>query len=283
VLRVIERAVIERSDERRRQLMTVVVVGGGPTGVELAGALAELKRHVLPNDYPRLDLSPARVILLEATDRLLSAFPARLQRRALDQLRELGVEVRLSTSVASVTAEGVTTSDGVFIAAHTVAWVAGVRGESLGEHMGLPVQRDGRVPVEPALNIPGRNDTYVIGDLASLPDPDGKPYPMLAPVAIQQGRLAAQNILHRIDGRPPTTFRYRDRGIMATIGRRKAVAHVFGLQLSGFIAWFMWLTVHLLQIVGLRNRALVLLNWIWNYVRYDRANRLVTDERGPGQ
>ncbi len=281
VLRSFEHAVVTSDPDERARLMSMVVIGGGPTGVELAGALAELKRHVLRRDYPELDLTHARVILLEATDKLLAAFPSRLQRKAREQLERLGVEVRLDAPVAEVDADGVVLRHGERIAASNVVWVAGVRGEPIGQAMGIETGAGGRVPVTPTMQLPGREEVYVIGDLALLTAPDGAPYPMVAPVAMQQGTLAADNVMRSIAGQRLKTFRYRDRGTMATIGRRMAVASVFGLQFSGFIAWALWLTVHLLQLVGLRNRALVLTNWVWNYFRYDRANRLVTDHATP--
>ncbi len=277
VLRSFERASTVSDDAERDRLMTIIVIGGGPTGVELAGALAELKRHVLPRDYPDLDLSRARVILLEATDRLLAAMPARLQRKAVQQLEKLGVEVRLNASVSDLSDDGVHLADGTIIGSANVVWVAGVRGEPLGETMGVALGAGRRVQVRDTMQIPAYDDAYVIGDLASLAAPDGRPYPMIAPVAMQQASLAAANIMASIAGKPVQSFKYHDRGMMATIGRRTAVAHVFGLQFTGFIAWALWLTIHLIQLIGLRNRALVLVNWIWNYLRYDRANRLVTD------
>ncbi|HZP56683.1 MAG TPA: NAD(P)/FAD-dependent oxidoreductase [Dehalococcoidia bacterium] len=282
VLRSFERAALTGDLGERRRLMTVVVVGGGPTGVELAGALAELKRHVLPRDYPDIDLSPARVVLLEAADRLLAAMPSRLRRKALEQLERLGVEVRFGAAVRDVDAGGVTLASGERIDAASVIWVAGVRGEPLGEAMGVALGPGRRVRVQPTLQLPGHPEVFVAGDLAYLESPAGQPYPMLAQVAMQQGTLAARNIMRIEAGREPKPFHYRDRGTMTTVGRHLAVAHVFGLQFSGFIAWALWLGVHLVSLIGLRNRALVLVNWAWNYFRYDRANRLVTDsEPGP--
>lgn len=278
ILRNFERATVERDDGARGRLMTMVVVGGGPTGVELAGALAELKRHVLRRDYPDLDVATARVVLIEATDRLLPAMPTGLQRKAHDQLRALGVDVRLGALVTDVSEDAVTLRGGETIGASNVVWVAGTRGAPLAAAAGLDVVPDGRIPVGDTLQLGGRPDVYAIGDITVLQGPDGRPYPMLAQVALQQGDLAARNILRAVRGEPPLRFRYRDRGTMATIGRRMAVAHVFGLQFSGSFAWVLWLVVHLLAIIGLRNRALVLLNWTWNYVRYDRASRLVTDD-----
>jgi NADH dehydrogenase len=281
VLRSFERAATVSNLAERARLMTMVVIGGGPTGVELAGALAELKRHVLPRDYPDLDLAHARVILLEATDRVLSAMPPRLQRKAVEQLERLGVEVRLNAPVADVTDAGVRMRDGTTIESSNVVWVAGVRGEDIGTTISAATAPSGRVPVLPTMQLPGHPDVYVVGDLASLAAPDGRPYPMVAPVAMQQADTAADNIVRSAAGKPLRAFRYRDRGMMATIGRRMAVAKVFGLQFTGLIAWLLWLGVHLIELIGLRNRALVLVNWTWNYFRYDRANRLVTDDVDP--
>jgi len=277
VLRNFERAAVEPDAAERARLMTMVVVGGGPTGVELAGALAELKHHVLKRDFPQLDVSAARVILIEATDRLLSAFPRRLQERARAQLVDLGVEVRLSSPVERLE-EGEVHLPGETIAASNIAWVAGTAGAPLAIDPAPPRSRDGRIAVSGDLSVPGAPRVFAIGDIAYLPDAHGRPHPMLAQVALQQGELVAENIARDIEGRPRRTFKYRDRGVMATVGRRRAVAHVFGMQVSGLLAWVLWLVVHLLAIVSLRNRAAVLLNWTWNYVRYDRANRLLTDD-----
>lgn len=278
VLRSLERAAVSSGADSRASLLTIVVVGGGPTGVELAGAMAELRSHVIARDYPEISPQDVRVILLEATDRLLSAFPGRLQRQALRQLRDLGVDVRLSTPVAEITSDGILLGDGTQLASTNVIWVAGVKAQSLDGAASFPGRPGGRVDVAPTLQLAGHPNVFVIGDMAHVETADGRGYPMLAPAAMQQGKLAAENILRLIAGRPSTRFRYRDRGIMATIGRQRAVAHVFGLQLTGFLAWSMWLFVHVLQIVGLRNKTLVLLNWFWNYVRYDRSHRLITDD-----
>jgi NADH dehydrogenase len=278
IIRHFERASIETDRTARAWLMTIVVVGGGPTGVEMAGALAELRRHVLKRDYPDLDMRESRIVLLEATDRLLPAMPSRLQRKALEQLRELDVDVRLGAPVTDVTERTVTLADGATIHASNVVWVTGTRGSPVAHEIGIDVGPGGRIAVTHALQLPGRSEAYAIGDVALLAAPDGHPYPMLAQVALQQGDLAARNILRSLRGQRPIRFRYRDRGTMATIGRRMAAAHVFGLQFSGSVAWMLWLVVHLLAIIGLRNRALVLLNWTWNYLRYDRANRVIAGD-----
>jgi NADH dehydrogenase len=277
-----ERAEYESDVERRRSLMTVVIVGGGPTGVELAGAIAELKHHVLAKDYPRLNVDgdEARVLLLEATDRLLGMFPGSLQRRAREQLEALGVEVWLNAAVESATNAGVSLRDGRSIYAATVIWVAGIKTPPLIERLGLETKAGGRVAVEPSMRAPGLSNVFVIGDAAYLEGPDGRPYPQVAPVAIQQGALAAGNILRSIRWEALASLRYRDQGTMTTIGRRRAVAHVYGLRLSGFIAWTIWLVVHLVQLIGFRNKALVLVNWAWNYFTYDRGVRLITRSRG---
>lgn len=274
-----ERASTERDESERRRLMTAVVVGGGPTGVELAGALAELRKHVFARDYPLLDMDEGDVVLVEATDALLGAMPAPLQRSARRQLEELGVRVRLGAPVASVRDDAVVFRDGEELRAGTVIWAAGVRAASLGQLLLGERDRAGRVRVGATLELPGADGVYVIGDLASVDGADGKPLPMLAPVALQGGRHAARNIMRRIARAPQLPFRYTDRGTMATIGRRRAVAHVFGLNVSGSLAWMMWLVLHLVQIISFRNRLLVFVNWVWNYVNYDRANRALVRAR----
>jgi NADH dehydrogenase len=304
LLEAYERAEYEADAERRRSLMTVVIVGGGPTGVELAGAIAELKHHVLAKDYPKLNINEARVLLLEATDRLLGMYPASLQRRARGQLEALGVEVWLNATVASVHNGSVSLNDARAVEAATVIWVAGIKAPPLIERLGLESKAGGRVVVEPSMRVPGRPSVFVIGDAAYLEGPDGRPFPQVAPVAIQQGALVAENILRdmgvvsrrparnfgppwpaggerqrehgQMSGEPMASFRYRDQGTMTTIGRSRAVAHVYGLKLSGFIAWAIWLVVHLIQLIGFRNKALVLVNWAWNYFTYDRGVRLIT-------
>ena len=279
ILCALETASAESDPERRRQLMTIIVVGGGPTGMELAGALAELRRHVLPRDYPELDLSSGRTILLEATDRLLPGMPAGLQVRAQDKLRALGVEIRLQAPVADADEGGVTLRSGERLAAGAVVWVAGMRAAPLAEALATTRGAGGRLVVTPTLQLPGHPEVYAIGDMAHVGNPDARPHPMVAPVAIQQGELVAENILRQMAGKEGKPFAYKDRGTMATIGRRAAVAHIFGLQLNGFVAWLIWLTVHLVWLIGFRNRMLVLINWAWNYLTYERAVRLIRGRR----
>lgn len=275
VLRAFEAASVEQDAERRRQLMTIVVVGGGPTGVELAGALAELRRHVLPHDHPELDLDAARILLLEATDRLLPGMPAGLQRKAREKLEKLGVEIRLEAAVAGADQLGVVLKSAERIPAGAVVWVAGLRAVPLAETLTSAKGAAGRILVRETLQLPDHSEVVAIGDIAHVGDPAGPPHPMLAPVAIQQGGLAAENVRRQVAGQPPRRFTYRDRGTMVTIGRQAAVARIYGLQVSGFIAWVIWLSVHLVWLIGFRNRLLVLVNWAWNYLTYDRAVRLI--------
>jgi len=277
VLLAFERAVREPDEQKRAALLTFVIVGGGPTGVELAGAFAELIRHVLRKDYPMLDVGQARVILVEAGDRVLASFPPKLQRRALQRLRKMGVEVRFGAAVAMADDTTVTFKDGRTLATNTVVWAAGVRGARLADALNVALGRGARVKVEPTLNIPGRPEVFVIGDMADLQSyKNGLSYPMVAPVAIQQGQQAADNILAQIDKRPQRAFRYFDKGQMATIGRRSAVFDAFGIRMSGFIAWIGWLFVHLIELIGFRNRLIVLSNWVYNYFTYDRGVRLIS-------
>ena len=279
LLRAFERAVVERDPVRRAALLTLVIVGGGPTGVELAGAFAELIRHVLRKDYPMLDVAQARVLLVEASDRILASFPERLQRSARKRLEKMGVEVKLGTAVAAVDSNTVTFKDGTQLNSSTVVWAAGVRAAELVDALGLALGRSARVKITPELNLPNRPEVFVIGDMAYLEGyKGGQAYPMVAQVAMQMGKQAARNILALIDGRPLEAFRYFDKGQMATIGRRAAVFDAFGIRLSGFLAWIGWLFVHIIYLIGFRNRLVVLTNWAYNYFTYDRAVRLITGQ-----
>ncbi|HYT05265.1 MAG TPA: NAD(P)/FAD-dependent oxidoreductase [Gemmatimonadales bacterium] len=275
VLRQFERAMLEPNAERRRALLTFLVVGGGPTGVEMAGALSELIRLVLVKDYPRLNIKDVRVLLLEATDRLLAAMPARLRERAAETLWRKHVEVRFGAAVEEYDGERVRLKGGEVIPARTLVWAAGAKAVSLTARLGLPTGRQGRVPVEPTLQVPGHPEIYVIGDAAYL-EANGEPLPMMAPVALQMAETAVENIRRRLRGAAPVAFRYRDPGSLATIGRNAAVAYIHGIGFTGFTAWVVWLVVHIIQLIGFRNKLFVLLNWAWDYFFYERAARLIT-------
>jgi NADH dehydrogenase len=259
--------------------LTVVLIGGGATGVEMAGALAELIAHNLAADFHHLDVSGARVLLAEMTDHLLPGFSPASQQAALRTLEAKGIEVRFGTSLAEVTAEGVRFADGTVVAARTVVWTAGVRANPLAEVIPGDKGRGGAVPVRPDLSLPGHPEVFVIGDLAATPGRDGSALPQVAQVAIQGGRHTALNIRRQLAGQRTRPFRYRNKGIMATIGRRSAVAELpGGLHLRGTLGWLSWLAVHLVFLVGFRNRTLVLINWAWNYVTWDRASRVILDD-----
>jgi len=279
ILHAFEEAAAEPDAERRTDLMTIIVVGGGPTGVEMAGAIAELRKHALPHDFPNLDLSRARVVLLEAAGHLLHGMHPSMQATSRENLERMGVEVQLGAKVAHADSRSVTVADGDRIAAGAVIWVAGVRAPPLAEALPAAKGALGRVAVEQTLHLTGHPEVYVIGDMAHVGGPDGPPHPMLAPVAIQQGDLAAENILRHLAGRQLKRFNYSDRGTMVTIGRASAVASIYGLRFHGFVAWVIWLAVHLVWLIGFRNRAIVLVNWAWNYFTYERGVRLIRDDR----
>ena len=275
VLHAFERAMLEPDGERRRAELTFAVVGGGPTGVEMAGALSELIRLVLVKDYPRLNVKDVRVLLLEATDRLLGPMPARLREAAAETLWRKHVEVRFGANVADYDGQRVVLRGGEVIPARTLIWAAGVQAVSLTARLGLPTARQGRVPVMPTLEVQQHPEVYVIGDAAYL-EAAGAPLPMMAPVAIQMALTAARNIQRRIAGQQPAAFDYRDPGSLATIGRNAAVAYIYGIGFTGFPAWVVWLVVHIIQLIGFRNKLFVLLNWAWDYFFYERAARLIT-------
>jgi NADH dehydrogenase len=269
-----EQAMWQPDPETRKALLTFVVVGGGPTGVELAGALSELMRLVLQKDFPAIDFGEARIILLEAMDAVLGAFRPRLRRSALRALRRKGVDVRLGARVTRVEGEWVDLADGERIRTRTLVWAAGVRAADLAAQVSASHSRGGRLVVDEALRLPGHPEVLVIGDMAAF-EQSGETLPMLAPVAIQEGEHAADTIRRAVAGLPARPFRYRNKGTMATIGRNAAVAQIGPVAISGFIAWLAWLALHLWQIIGFRNRLLVLINWIWDYFRYDRAARVI--------
>ena len=256
--------------------LTFVVVGGGPTGVEMAGALVELFQMVLRKDFPHLPLERARVVLVEASPRLLGAFHETSQAYALKKLVRRGVEVRLDEPVVRVEAGAVTLQSGEVLPTKTLIWAAGVHTAPLADALAMEQTHGGRLVVQPDLSVPEAPDVFIIGDMAGSRDEEGRLHPQLAPVAMQGARHVARQIRSRMAGQPPTTFRYTDKGIMATIGRNAAVAEVaFGLRTSGFLAWVMWLILHLVLLIGFRNRLNVLVNWAWNYFTYDRSARLI--------
>jgi NADH dehydrogenase len=275
ILTAFERAEREADPERQRAELTFVVVGGGPTGVELAGAIAEIARHALGSDFRHIAPERSRVLLLEGAPTVLSAYPAALRASAARQLERLGVEVRTGAMVTQLDGDGVEVA-GARIAATTVLWAAGVQASPLARALGVPLDRAGRVRVAPDLSVPGHPEVQVIGDLASL-EQDGGQVPGVAPAAIQQGRHAAQNLVRALAGAPPVAFRYRDRGALATIGRGSAVARLGRVELSGQIAWLAWLFIHLLFLIGFRSRAAVILQWAWSYLTFDRGARLITE------
>lgn len=274
ILSRFEAAAWERNPERRRALLTFVIVGGGPTGVEFAGALRELVGHVLPHDFPSLDFHEVRVILVEASDRLLAMLASKLQRYALETLREKGVDVRLNTAVERLEGERLYLKGGEQIEAGTVMWAAGVRAEDLATRIQAPRGRQDRIAVLPTLQLADHPEVFVIGDMAAVQQ-DGAVLPMLAPVAQQEARWAAANIGRLVRGEAALPFRYRDKGTMATIGRQAAVAQIGPLKFTGFFAWLLWLGLHIVLLIGFRNRLLVLINWAWDYCFYDRAVRLI--------
>jgi NADH dehydrogenase len=275
VLLAYELAEREHDAAEREALLTFVVVGGGPTGVELAGALAEIARRTIARDFRSIDPTAARVLLLEGGPRVLAAFPEPLSRRAQESLERIGVEVRTRSVVTQVTADAVWLG-GEQIRTRTVLWAAGVAASPLNRTLGVALDRSGRVSVEPDLSIPGHPEAFAIGDMSVVRDTSGTALPGLAPVAMQQGARAADNVLRRLSGRPTRPFRYHDRGTMATIGRAAAVADIRGLRLSGLIAWLAWLLVHITFLIGFRNRLLVLFEWAWAYVSWHRGARLIT-------
>ena len=262
-------------DAARQAAMTFVVIGGGPTGVEMAGAIAEISRYTLAKDFCHIDPSEARVILIEGAPRLLAAYPLDLSESARKQLAELGVEVRTDARVTNITESGVQ-ADGEFIPCRVKIWAAGNTASFVGKTLIAPVDRVGRVVVNDDLTIPGHPEVQVIGDLANFSHQTGEPLPGVSPVAMQQGRQAARNVLRMIRGEKPQPFRYFDKGSMATIGRNKAVADLKFFHLSGFPAWLAWLFVHIIFLVGFRNRLLVLIQWAWAYLSFDKGARLIT-------
>jgi NADH:ubiquinone reductase (H+-translocating) len=269
----------EREDDpvRREEWLTFVVVGGGPTGVELAGALAEIARHVLARDFRRIDSRTARVVLIEAGPTILPAYVPELSEKAAARLRRMGCEVLVGSAVTQVDAAGVV-AGGRRIRSRCVLWAAGVAPSPIARSLGVPLDRAGRVKVERDLSIPGAPEVFVIGDLAASDDEQGRPIPGLAQPAIQGGRHAARQILRTLRGEAREPFHYFDKGTLATIGRNAAVAQIGRIRSEGFFAWLLWLLVHIVMLIGFRNRVLVLAQWAWTYLRYERGARLITGE-----
>jgi len=273
ILLAFEKAENETDPAERRRLMNFVIVGAGPTGVEMAGAIAELSRFALAKDFHSIDPSTARVILIEAGPRALPAFDPSLSAAATRELAKLGVEVMLGRAVTAVDADGVV-AGGERIEARTIIWAAGVMASPAGKWLGARTDRAGRVIVAGDLTLPEHPDIFVIGDAAL---PDGKPLPGVAPVAKQQGAYVAKRILADLEGKSYRPFRYRDYGSLATVGRKYAVVQMGRLKLAGFIAWLIWCVAHIYFLIGFRNRLAVMLNWAWNYLTFQRGTRLITD------
>lgn len=268
-----ERAEAEPDPVRRAAWLNFAIVGGGPTGVELAGTLAEIARHTLKNEFRNIDPAEARVQLIEAGPRVLSSFPEDLSEKARKQLQRLGVEVSTGIPVSDITADGYRLGD-AFVPARTVVWAAGVAASPLARTLEAPLDRAGRVLVQPDLSVSGHPDIFVAGDLASVQS-NGQPVPGVAPAAKQMGRHVAQAICARLRGTPAAPFRYRDFGNLATIGRMAAIVHFGKLKLSGLLAWWFWLAAHVFFLIGFRNRLAVLLNWAWAYWSYQRGARII--------
>jgi len=277
ILMSFERAEREFDEDARSAWLTFIVVGGGATGVEMAGTMTEIGRYTLNGEYRRIDSRKARVVLIEGSDRVLPPYSPDLSEKARAQLEQLGVEVRTGCKVIGIDENGVTyTGPGgeERLAAKTIIWSAGVAASPIGKSLGVQVDRAGRVPVGPDLTIAGHPEVYVVGDLAAATS-DGKPVPGVSPAAKQMGRTAARNILLRLQDKPPETFRYKDYGSLATIGRKSAVAQVGNIKFSGLSAWLFWLFVHVYFLIGFRNRLMVMTDWAWAYFTFERNARLV--------
>lgn len=281
IFRAFEAAERERNPARRAALLTFVIVGGGPTGVELAGALGEIAHDVVRKDFRQIDTDQARIMLIDGGDRLLTTYSPKLSAAAKKQLEQLGVEVRLGKLVTAVEERGVVLANGERIAAETVLWAAGVVASPLGRSLGVPLERTGQVVVEPDLSVPGYPEIFIAGDLAAVYDDEGSPVPGVSPAAIQEGKAVAANIQRSLAGKPRKPFHYWDKGSMATIGRHRGIAAVGRIELTGAIAWLGWLAVHIYFLIGFRNRLLVMAQWAWAYLTHNRSARLITPEWEP--
>ncbi|MBI2836947.1 MAG: NAD(P)/FAD-dependent oxidoreductase [Acidobacteria bacterium] len=277
ILLAFELAERERDPGTRAALLTFVVVGGGPTGVELAGAIAEISRHALAKDFRAIDPTCARVVLVEAGPRIVPSYPEKLSIEGVRELRALGVEVRTNTQVTSITPEAVHFGE-ERLPARTVLWAAGVAASPLALSLGVPLDRAGRVIVEPDLTIPGHRELFVIGDMAAFTHQTGKPLPGVCPVAIQEARAVAENIEQALRGRAYGPFHYVDKGSMATIGRAAGLCWIGRLQFGGFLGWLAWLFIHIFFLIGFRNRLIVMIEWAWAYMTYQRGARLITGD-----
>jgi len=278
VLLAFELAERQANSEHEHVQLNFVVVGGGPTGVELAGTLAEIARRALTNEFRTIDPRKTRIVLLEGGPRILPAYPEDLSRSAQEQLKRLGVEVHTSAMVTNVT-PGTVHMGETQLPAAVILWAAGVAASPLGKKLGAPVDRAGRVAVNPDLSLPGHPEVFVIGDLATLKDKNGKPLPGIAPVAMQEGKATAHNIGAEMRGEPRKNFHYFNKGNLATIGRAAAVAEFGKIHISGFLAWLAWLFIHVFFLIGFRNRIIVLVQWAWSYFTYERGARLITGDR----
>ena len=278
LLSMFERASREADADKRRAMLTFVIVGGGPTGVEVAGALAELISHVMKKEYRELDVREARVLLFEAGNALIASYPDELRKATLKLLQKKNVEVTFNARLTDFDGQRVTLADGTKIETNTLIWTAGVQAAEVIESLEAERAGSGRVRTEATLQLPNHPEVYVVGDAAYLEDEKGHPLPMLSTVAIQQGNVAADNIKHAIKGQAQHPFRYKDPGLLATIGRNAAVARIWGLSFSGFSAWLIWVGLHIYRIIGFRNRLVVLINWAWDYFFYDNQVRLIIRE-----
>jgi NADH dehydrogenase len=281
ILLAFEKAEREPDARKRKALLTFVLVGGGPTGAELAGAIGEISRHVLKSDFRSIDPREARVVLLEAGPRLLPTFPADLAAKAAESLARLGVEVRTGAAVTGF-GDGFAEIGPERLEAGTILWTAGVAASPIGRSLGVPLDRAGRVVVHPDLSVPGHPEIFVIGDLAAFTHQTGQLLPGVAQVAIQQGRRAAENVLAEIHGGRPEAFHYRDPGNLAVLGRGAAIADLGRIRLSGFLAWLFWCFVHILYLIGFRNRFIVMFEWAWAYATWQRGARLITGDIDDG-
>ncbi len=277
ILLAFEAAEMETDPEKIKELLTFVLVGAGPTGVEMAGAIAELAHKSLATDFRHIDTTSTRIILLEATPRILAAFPKSLARKSQKKMNHMGIEVRTGALVSAIDEHGVV-AGGERIAAKTIIWTAGISASSAGKWLGAEVDRAGRVKVNGDLSVPGHPDVFVIGDTASATQ-DGKPLPGVAPVAMQAGRYVARLVAHRVRGEELNKpFQYRNKGNLATVGRSYAIVDIGKIRLTGLIAWVMWLVVHIYYLIGFRNRFITLFQWAWTYFTYTRGARLITFE-----